>query len=94
MILKAGFPKPSTQIPVVVDGRIKYYLDMGWEERKLGVEYDGDHHRADPKQYARDIRRLERLQRLGWIVLRVIGGDRPDDIVRRVRWAFESRARG
>ncbi|GAH59580.1 unnamed protein product, partial [marine sediment metagenome] len=36
----------------------RYYLDMGWEERRLAVEYDGDHHRSNPVQFARDVRRL------------------------------------
>lgn len=41
-----GFPKPLTQIPVRSGGRIKYYLDMGWVDLKIAVEYDGDHHRT------------------------------------------------
>jgi len=40
VIVRAGFPAPQTQIPVVVDGRIKYYLDMGWGDVKIAVEYD------------------------------------------------------
>lgn len=61
------------------------YLDMGWEDVKVAVEYDCDHHRSDRTQYGWDIRRLEMLQRRGWIVVRVVAGDRPAEIVRRVR---------
>jgi very-short-patch-repair endonuclease len=43
----------------------------------VAVEYDGDQHRVDRLQYAKDIRRLERLDRLGWLVVRVIAEDRP-----------------
>nr|WP_260860630.1 type IV toxin-antitoxin system AbiEi family antitoxin [Mycobacterium tilburgii] len=43
-------------------------------------------------QYVRDIRRLEMLQRRGWLVVRVIAEDHPDDIVRRVREARARRA--
>jgi very-short-patch-repair endonuclease len=45
----------------------------------------------DRWQYAKDIRRSEALQRLGWIVIRVIADDRPADIVRRVVDALDAR---
>jgi hypothetical protein len=93
LLVQAGLPRPQTQIPVHDEcGEPIAYLDMGWEEVKVAVEYDGDQHRSDRRQYTWDIRRLEYLERLGWIVIRVIAGDRPDDIVRRVRSALARRA--
>ncbi|WP_395310279.1 DUF559 domain-containing protein [Mycobacterium sp. AMU20-3851] len=72
LIIGAGYPRPRTQIPVVsADGRRKYFLDMGWEDFKLAVEYDGDHHRTSPAQFAHDIVRTEDLDELGWHRLRV-----------------------
>jgi hypothetical protein len=92
-LVQAGLPRPQTQIPVSDEfGSAIAYLDMGWEEVKVAVEYDGDHHRSDRSQYNWDIRRLERLQHKGWIVIRVVAGDRPADIVRRVRAAWSTRA--
>jgi hypothetical protein len=89
---EAGLPRPQTQIPVSDEfGAVVAYLDMGWEDIKVAVEYDGDHHRSDRSQYNWDIRRLERLQGRGWIVVRVVAADRPADIVRRVRAARGSR---
>jgi very-short-patch-repair endonuclease len=64
---------------------------MGWEDIKVGVEYDGDQHRSDRAQYVKDIRRLEMLERKGWIVIRVVAEDRPEDIIWRVREAFARR---
>ncbi|OBJ79490.1 hypothetical protein A9W96_03930 [Mycobacterium sp. 1245852.3] len=61
---------------------------MGWEEYRVAAEYDGDHHRTNRKQYARDQSRLRRLDDLGWIVIRVIADDKPDDVVGRVRRAL------
>jgi hypothetical protein len=88
LLVQAGLPRPQTQIPVLDDfGSAFAYLDMGWEDVKIAVEYDGDHHRSDREQFGWDIRRLEKLQRKGWIVIRVIAGDRPANIVRRVRAA-------
>jgi len=93
VLVQAGLPRPQTQIPVFDEcGSAIAYLDMGWEDVKVAVEYDGDQHRSDRSQYNWDIRRLERLQHLGWILIRVVAGDRPADIVRRVRTALSTRA--
>ena len=89
----AGIPRPQTQIPVLDEfGTVIAYLDMGWEDVKVAVEYDGEQHRNDRSQYNWDIRRSEILQRLGWIVVRVVAGDRPASIVRRVKSALGGRA--
>jgi hypothetical protein len=93
VLVQAGLPRPQTQIPVLNEfGSAIAYLDMGWEDVKVAVEYDGDQHRSDRSQYNWDIRRLERLQHMGWVVIRVVAGDRPADIVRRVRTALFTRA--
>jgi very-short-patch-repair endonuclease len=68
------------------------YLDMDWEDVKGAVEYDGGQHRTDRRQYIWDIRRLEILDRNGWIVIRVVAGDQPADIGRRVRSALARRS--
>jgi hypothetical protein len=93
LLVEAGLPRPQTQIPVHDEfGEVIAYLDMGWEDVKVAVEYDGDQHRSDRRQYTWDIRRLEILERLGWIVIRVVAGDQPADIVRRVRSVLARRA--
>ena len=61
---------------------------MGWHDRMVAVEYDGDQHRTDRRQYVKDIRRIEMLERMGWIIVRVVAEDRPADILRRVRAAL------
>jgi very-short-patch-repair endonuclease len=73
------------------DGIPIAYLDLGWEDHLVAVEYDGDHHRTDRRQYVKDIRRIEMLERMGWIVVRVVAEDRPGAILRRVRGALEAR---
>jgi very-short-patch-repair endonuclease len=90
LLIRAGLPKPKTQI-TVVDGSWVARLDMGWEDVKVAVEYDGEQHRTDRRQYHRDIKRLEKLQRLGWIVIRVTAEDHPQDALQRVRQALDSR---
>ena len=93
VLVDAGLPRPQTQIPARDEfGRVIAYLDLGWEHLRVAVEYDGDQHRSDRSQYNWDIRRLEILHRLGWIVIRVVAGDRPAGIVRRVKTALSGRA--
>ena len=56
---RRGLPRPQTQIPVFDEfGNAVAYLDMGWEDVKVAVEYDGDQHRTDQRQYAEVIRRV------------------------------------
>ena len=90
ILVEAGLPRPRTQIPVITEEET-YYLDMGWEDCMVAVEYDGEHHWTDPVQYRKDARRLETLQRLGWIVIRVVAGDQPAEILRRVCRALDAR---
>jgi Protein of unknown function (DUF559) len=92
VLIQAGLPRPQTQIPVLDEfGSAVAYLDMGWEDVKVAVEYDGEQHRTDRRQYIWDVRRLEMLERLGWIVVRVVAGDRPAEVVGRVRASLARR---
>lgn len=92
LLIGAKYPRPTTQIAVMSpDGLRRYYLDMGWEDRRLAVEYDGDHHRSDPVQFAYDIRRLADIDELGWRLVRVVARSRPDDVLGRVAQAWQTR---
>ncbi len=94
LLIRAGYPRPQTQIPVLsADGRRQYYLDMGWEDLMLAVEYDGEQHRVDPIQFAYDIQRSEDLDELGWTRVRVVKENRPADILRRTERAWHSKLR-
>lgn len=91
LLVDAGLPRPVTQIPVNDGWRLVGLLDMGWEDYLVAAEYDGDQHRTDRRQYVRDQRRLSELAEMGWIVVRVIAEDKPDDILNRVTHALVSR---
>lgn len=95
LIVQAGLSRPQTQIPVSDEyGQEFAYLDMGWPDLKVAVEYDGEQHRTDYGQYKWDSRRREMLERLGWIVIRVLAGDKPAEIISRVRSALNRRMCG
>ena len=94
LLLDAGYPRPTTQIPVFDGYREPFaFLDLGWEDVMIAVEYDGDQHRKDRGRYVWDERRLRRLSRLGWLHVKVIAEDRPADILARVRDAWTTRER-
>jgi len=93
LLIEAGYPRPQTQIPVHDEyGQLAAVLDMGWDDIKIAVEYEGDHHRTDRRQFNKDIARFEALPELGWIVLRVTVEDVPGGILRRVAVAWARRA--
>jgi hypothetical protein len=92
LLIDAGLPTLTTQIPVVDGYRALAMLDMGWPEFGVAVEYDGDHHRSDRRQYVKDQWRLRRLAELGWIIIRVIAEDKPEDVIERVRRALLARS--
>ncbi|MCV7228846.1 endonuclease domain-containing protein [Mycolicibacterium komossense] len=90
-LIGAGFPPPHTQIAVARPEGRWYYLDMGWPDLMLAVEYDGEQHRTDRARYYGDVVRLEYLASRGWIVIRVLADHRRADIIGRVHRAWESR---
>lgn len=93
LLIDAGYPRPRTQIPVYGEyGELVALLDLGWEDVKIALEYEGDHHRTDRKQFHRDIARYEALPDLGWITVRVTAEDMPGGILRRVAAAWSRRA--
>ena len=92
LLTRAGFPRPQTQIAVYDEfGQLIACIDMGWEDILVAVEYEGDQHRTDRRQFNKDIRRIENLTDLGWIVVRVTSEDCDADIVRRVATAHARR---
>jgi very-short-patch-repair endonuclease len=64
---------------------------LGWEQWKVGVEFDGAQHWLDPAQRTWDIDRLAELEARGWTIVRVSADmlrNRPDVVVARVRHAL------
>ena len=91
LLVDAGFPVPTTQIPVQNSWGLIAMLDMGWEEFMVAAEYDGDVHRTDRSRYVWDRKRSRLVAAQGWHTVGVINEDRPADIVARVDEALRSR---
>lgn len=91
LYVDAGLPRPATQVPVLKGWQAVRILDLGWEQFRVGSEYDGDVHRTDRGAYVKDVRLRPIVESLGWAVDHVIKEDRDDDVVERARRLLLSR---
>jgi very-short-patch-repair endonuclease len=89
LAIRAGYPRPQTQIPVARPDGCNYYLDVGWGQLMLALEYDGGQHWHNSKRIAYDIKRAEYLHDVGWQVVRVMKEHRAPDVLSRLRRAWE-----
>lgn len=81
-IVRAGLPEPDLQVEIRDGhGRFIARVDMAFPRQRVVVEYEGDHHRTDPHQWATDIRRHREVGRRGWVVLRWTKSDLDDHLV-------------
>ncbi|MEZ0358381.1 hypothetical protein [Mycobacterium sp. SA01] len=90
LLIDAGYPRPATQVPVS-DGYTTAFIDLGWDEPKIGLEYEGAHHQADRSQHVRDIGRYDMLEAMGWLIIRVVKEHSRAYILQRVHDAFTRR---
>lgn len=70
-LIDGGLPEPESNWDVVVDGRLVACVDLAYPRERVAVEYDGEHHLVDARQWSRDIERHEALAAAGWVVIRV-----------------------
>ena len=63
-----GLPPPVSQL-AVHDTRHCHYLDLGYPEYRVGIEYDGGDH-LTPERARRDLERQHRLTAIGWTLVR------------------------
>lgn len=90
LLIDGGLPAPRTQIRVS-DGVRKAFIDMGYDEPMVGLDYEGAHHSEERTQYVHDITRAELIDRKGWVDLRVVAEHGRPFILHRVREAFARR---
>jgi len=70
-MLDFGLPVPTPQLEVLDPrGRFVARLDFGWEEERVGIEYDGAVHR-ESDVHSRDLRRHNELRSEGWLVFQL-----------------------
>jgi very-short-patch-repair endonuclease len=90
LLIDAGLSAPRTQIRVS-DGLNEAFIDMGYDEPMVGLDYDGRQHLTDRSRYVHDIGRAELIERQGWLDVRVVAEHSRGYILHRVREAFARR---
>lgn len=68
-ILSANLPAPQLQIPVRLSGGRYRFLDLGWEDRQVGVDYEGEEFHTGTGALSRDRSRHNGITDAGWLML-------------------------
>jgi len=63
-LVLAGLPRPRAQVPIRDDdGHVFAWIDNGYEEFRVGADYDGEDHR---ERWRYDLERQERIRDRDW----------------------------
>lgn len=74
--VEAGLPEPELNATVSgPDGHFLARVDFLWREAGVVVEYEGDQHRTDRRQWQNDIARVRLLEESGLRVIRITSLD-------------------
>ncbi len=77
-LLSAGLPRMLVNEDIrTPDGTFIARPDLRFADYPVAVEYDGDGHRTDQRQWRRDVGRFERIADAGVDVVRATADDLP-----------------
>ena len=77
--IRAGFPDPIPDKDVFdAQGRFLAMPDLQFPVFRMAFDYEGDHHRTDPGQWCKDLRRVPLLQDANWHHTRPSAADLAD----------------
>lgn len=97
VVVKGGLPNPVVNHPVHDEaGEWIAEIDLQWPPIRFGVEYEGEHHNREARQWAMDIRRDENVMLNDWLVLKVTKVDlfsRPDATLARIKEGYTRQLR-
>jgi hypothetical protein len=90
LMLLGGLPDPTVQLTVTVQGR-RYRADLGYEEQRVLIEFDGREKYDRLVDLASDLTRQNALVNAGWVVLRFTWEQvlfQPQMVLRTIRAAL------
>ena len=84
MLIDGGVTGLEVNYPVTIRGR-QFFIDLAIPERKIAIEYLGEHH-GSAEFWRKDAWRRSQLQSAGWIVIEVVSEDlaHPAELVHRI----------
>lgn len=83
-IIRAGLPEPGLQVPLDPDRPDGWTADVGYRQRKIALQYEGEHHFC-PERAGVDIQRDEAFRGEGWTVILASSEDARSGFSRVVR---------
>jgi very-short-patch-repair endonuclease len=96
MVMREGLPEPAVNQRIYdPSGRFVAEGDLVYPDHRVLLEYEGDYHRTDLRQFRKDIHRRERLVELDWWVIRITSDDlalRPEETVARIAATLRRRS--
>ncbi len=97
LLRRHRLPEPVIGFPVDLGAGFLEHPDLAYPAARIALEYEGDRHRSDRRQWERDVARYERFADAGWRVIRVTAAQLfsdPTGVVQRVRALLRSRLAG
>jgi len=92
LIVRAGFPEPDTNIYLPLrPGKRAARGDLVFLAYKVLLEYDGEQHRTEDKQYHRDVERRGDVGEEHWRVIRVLKSTTDAWVLERLDAALRDR---
>lgn len=86
LLTRSGLPEPLLN-PAIRVGDETLHPDLLFPQWRVAIEYEGDQHRTDERQWRHDIWRREVFEDAGWRQIRVTSDDvlkHPDQLLARV----------
>lgn len=68
-----GLPEPELQVPVLTADGWRH-ADLGYPAARLLLEFQGDHHRTDRRQWLSDLTRIQQFEDAGYRTM-LVGAD-------------------
>jgi very-short-patch-repair endonuclease len=86
--IHAGLPAPAVNVDAYdARGRFLGKPDLSFPKYRVAVDYEGEVHRIDAVQWAKDLKRAPRFEDAGWSYLRAGAADYRDshELIARIR---------
>ena len=91
----AGLPEPRVNIPILdAEGNVRFRIDLGFEEVKLAIEYDGRWHDAEEQREHDVWRRTVPSTEEEWTFVVVRAHElyeQPEQLIQRLVSEFQER---
>jgi very-short-patch-repair endonuclease len=87
-IIDGGLPRPESQVEVRdAAGQLIARVDLAYRKQRIGIEYEGDHHR-ERQAFRRDLARVNALMAAEWRIIRASADDvrNPDKLLEQIRY--------